>query len=210
MDENRIHPPLVGFHTHHLADGHVFYDGHLPGRIGSPSALFAELWALHPADYHEINVHGRTVKTPRWQQAYGVDYHYTGRVNKAATIPPMIDPILTWCRAVIDGRFNGLLLNWYDAELGHYIGPHRDSRKNIIVGSPIVTVSLGHERVFRLRPWPSRKGAWRRDFRACDRAVFVMPWETNLAVTHEVPLARKNAGQRISITARCFSASGAK
>ena len=53
----------------------------------------------------------------------------------------------------VDDRLNGLLLNWYDGRLGHYIGKHRDSRVNMIHGAPIVTISLGEERSFRLAPW---------------------------------------------------------
>ena len=36
--------------------------------------------------------------------------------------------------------------------LDHYIGAHRDSTASMIEGVPIVTVSLGEERAFRLRP----------------------------------------------------------
>jgi hypothetical protein len=33
-----------------------------------------------------------------------------------------------------------------------------------------------------------------------------MPWETNLAVKHEVPHTARATGRRISITARAFNA----
>ena len=36
---------------------------------------FDALWQMHPQVFHEIKMHGQLVKTPRWQQAYGVDYH---------------------------------------------------------------------------------------------------------------------------------------
>ena len=117
-----------------------------------PSTVeFEALWNLHPEDFHEIMMHGRLVKTPRWQQAFGKDYHYTRSTNKALPVPDMLEPYSAWAQKHIDAQLNGILLNWYDGSLGHYIGKHRDSTKNMIKGAPIVTISLGEERVFRLR-----------------------------------------------------------
>lgn len=98
--------------------------------------------------------------------------------------------------------FNGILLNWYDGALGHYSGKHRDSWANMIDGAPIVTISLGDERVFRLRPW--RSAGTPIDFAAVSGAVFIMPYETNLAWTHEVPKSARHTGRRISVTLRAF------
>jgi hypothetical protein len=77
-------------------------------------------------------MHGRPIKTPRWQQAYGADYHYTGRTNAALSVPAILEPLHHWARQAIDDRLNGLLLNWYDGALGHYIGPHHDSTKKMV------------------------------------------------------------------------------
>ena len=97
-----------------------------------------------------------------------------------------------------------MLLNWYDGALGHYIGPHRDSTKNMVADSPIVTISLGEERTFRLRPWSAERKTAALDFPARHGTVFVMPWETNLSFTHEIPKTSRAAGRRISITLRAF------
>ena len=144
---------------------------------------------------------GGPVKTPRWQQAYGADYHYTGRVNKALPVPPLLQPLLDWSRGAVAKELNGILLNWYDGSMGHYIGKHRDSIQNMVAGSPIVTISFGEERTFRLRPW--RQSGF-QDFPARDGTVFVMPYDTNLAWTHEVPTRAKRQGRRISVTIRAF------
>jgi alkylated DNA repair dioxygenase AlkB len=162
---------------------------------------FEALWALHPADFHEIQMHGRKVRTPRWQQAYGADYLYTGNVNRALPVPTSLEPLRGWARANIDERLNGLLLNWYDASKEHYIGKHRDSTVGLIQGAPIVTLSFGAERTFRLRPW---RRAGTHDFAARDGGVFVLPYETNLAFTHEVPHSARAGGRRISVTLRAF------
>ena len=146
-------------------------------------------------------MHGRPVKTPRWQQAYRADYHYTGRTNTALPVPAILEPLHHWARQAIDDRLNGLLLNWYDGALGHYIGPHHDSTKNMVTGAPIVTVSLGEQRIFRLT---NPKLKVKRDFLADAGTVSIMPYDTNLAWKHSVPKLARNRGRRISITLRAF------
>ncbi|MGB1013083.1 MAG: alpha-ketoglutarate-dependent dioxygenase AlkB [Nannocystaceae bacterium] len=196
MDE-----PVFSMQTHQLDATHSLHHGFLPRKYRLTAGQVSELWALHPADYHEISIHGRRVLTPRWQQAYGADYHYTGRTNRALPIPALLQPLLAWSREAIYPQLNGLLLNWYDAAHNHYIGRHRDSTKNRVPDSPIVTISFGEDRTFRLREW---RGSLRYDFAAVDSSVFVIPFATNLRWTHEVPHFAQNVGRRISLTLRAF------
>ena len=104
----------LNFDSHALDEEHLLYAGKLPEDLQFDASAFDSLWALHPEEYHEIMMHGRQVKTPRWQQAYGKDYHYTGQVNKALAIPQVVQPLLTWCQTSFDSRLNGILFNWYD------------------------------------------------------------------------------------------------
>lgn len=190
--------------TEHNVFGHRLLVGRLPEEMASASKeQFEELWALRPEHFHEITqpFTGKSIPLPRWQQAYGRDYRYTGSVNVALTVPPVLAPFLTWTVEMIDARLNGLLLNWYDAAQNHYIGKHRDSRVGLVDSSPIVTISLGERRTFRVRP-VKQKGFV--DFDAAHGTVFVMPWETNLNTMHEVPKEKRARGRRISITARAF------
>jgi alkylated DNA repair dioxygenase AlkB len=196
---------LTDFQEHRLPGGCSLLEGRLPDSLIPDTAGFELIWKLHPAEYHELKMHGRLVKTPRWQQAYGMDYHYTGNVNRALPISALLAPYHRWAVESLDESLNGLLLNWYDGSLGHYIGRHRDSQSNLVPGRPIVTISLGEERLFRLRAWPAQSGVEPMDFSARHGTVFVMPWETNLAFTHEVPASKKLTQRRISITLRAFS-----
>lgn len=189
------------FTAHSLSAEHYFYTGSLPAGLLA-SLSFESLWQLHPADYHIITIHGKDVPTPRWQQAYGKNYAYTGRVNQALPIPDCLHELHTWIKEKIDPRLNGLLLNWYDGEKSHYIGRHRDSTVNIVQGAPIVTVSLGGFRPFRLRPF---RGKGFRDFGAENGSVFIMPYIVNKAFTHEVPAMKKYVRRRISVTFRAFA-----
>jgi len=177
------------------------YIGELPPDLRLSREQFYDLWNAHPAEFHEIMMHGQLVKVPRWQQAYGMDYHYTGRRNAALPVLPVLEPLLAYVRDEIDSRLNGILLNWYTADLRHYIGRHRDSTTNMMNGAPIVTLSFGAARTFRIRPW---RGKGIKDFSVVDGTVCVMPYETNLAFTHEVPHFAGDIGKRISVTFRAF------
>ncbi len=190
------------FKRHDLGGEHALFSSELPASLRLDGPGFEQAWSLHPTDFHEIMMHGRPVKTPRWQQAYGADYQYTGRVNRGLPIPELLAPLHAWCREQVDARLNGLLLNWYDAEHEHYLGKHRDATAQMVPGSPIVTLSFGAERTFRLRPW--RGTGNKQDFAAKGGTVFVMPYATNLAWTHEVPHQANNQGRRISVTLRAF------
>lgn len=192
-----------GFIRHALDKVHCIHTGRLPEALLPGRQQFDVLWDMHPPEYPTVVIHGRKVSTPRWSQAFGADYHFAGTDNPALPVPPGLEPFLAWARAAIDGRLAGILVNWYDGRLGHYIGAHRDSTAHMVPGAPIVTVSLGEERAFRMRPW---KGKGYRDFAAANGVVIVLPYETNLAYTHEVPHAARHTGRRISVTIRAFEA----
>jgi len=195
----------IGAFEKHVVFGRFeFFVGRLlPEMAAKGREEFEAYWRLHPEQRHMVRQPGsrQWIPLPRWQQAYEKDYRYTGTVNGALPLPAMLFPYLTLAQEHIDSRLNGVLLNWYDASQRHYIGPHRDSRAGLVVGSPIVTISLGAERVFRLL----RKGEHSRDFAATHGSVFSIPWDTNLEVKHSIPEPRVGEeGRRVSITLRAF------
>lgn len=162
---------------------------------------FMDLWNTHPEAYHSIKIHGKEVLTPRWQQAYGKNYRYTGAKNNALPIGEKLQVFLDWCCQNIDTRLNGLLLNWYDGQQEHYIGAHRDDMRDLLADSPIVTISLGQERIFRMRPY---KGEGFKDITMRNGEIIVIPYNTNLHWTHEVPNFKRYDGKRVSVTLRAY------
>ena len=52
---------------HKLDESSDFWTGFLPAQLQMNPFEFEKLWSLHPEDFHEIKIHGRLVKTPRWQ-----------------------------------------------------------------------------------------------------------------------------------------------
>lgn len=207
MSADDTNGTLPGFQLMKLGCEHRVWTKILPQSLILSSSQFETLWTAHPSASAEIRMHDKWVKIPRWQQAYGVDYRFSGQVSKAVPIPELLTPLLVWARKEIDERLNGVLLNWYDADLGHYIGRHRDSIEDMLTGAPIVTFSFGEPRLFRLRPWRySENTKW--DFVVKNGSVVVIPFDTNLAFTHEVVRSRSDRGRRISVTLRAFRTEG--
>ncbi|MEO0732591.1 MAG: alpha-ketoglutarate-dependent dioxygenase AlkB, partial [Bacteroidota bacterium] len=195
-------PPPVTAERLDLGDSHHLQLFRGVSAFQLDEARFAELWDSHPAEYHTVVMRGREVKTPRWQQAYGHNYQYSGSRNNALPISERLRPFLEWSQQNVDPRLNGLLLNWYDGEQDHYIGAHRDSTLGLLPASPIVTISLGEERVFRMRPYG---GSGYQDFTVRDGDVLVIPAVTNERWTHEVPKFKRYRGRRISVTLRGYA-----
>lgn len=190
-----------GFQTIGLDVENVVFLGAIPGHLLPDDTEFGALWDLHPENSPVIHMHGKRIPIPRWQQAFGRDYRFSGVTSAAAPIPNNLQPYLAWAREHLDRDLNGLLLNWYDGAKGHYIGKHRDSRIGLINGAPIVTISFGEERIFRLQKWRS---AERVDLAATNGSVIVIPCDTNRVWTHAVPKTVRAKGHRISITLRAF------
>ena len=73
---------------------------------------FNLLWNEHPEEFHEVRILGKLIKTPRWQQAYGKNYEYTGSRNNALPIDRIDNKYLEWSKINIDENLNGILINW--------------------------------------------------------------------------------------------------
>jgi len=193
-------PP--GFTAHDLGDGHHLFEGRLPDHLRWTADDFAAAWALHPGVRPCITMVGRQVQVPRWQQAYGLDYGFSGQTSPAAPVPPLLEPLLGWVREAVNPALNALLVNWYEGP-GHYIGPHHDTTARMLPGAPILTASFGEERVFRLTRGTGEDRRT-RDFPARDGTVFVLPRDTNDVWKHSVPKSVRYTGRRVSVTIRGF------
>ena len=155
-----------------LDEDNAVFVGRLAENLLPTSTEFDALWALHPSNPPVITMHGKEVPLPRWQQAYGRDYRFSGSVSSALAIPDQLSPYLDWACEIIDPRLNGMLLNWYDGALGHYIGKHRDSTIGLGFDTPLVTICFGESRVFRFQKWRSTE---RIDLMTENGTVIVIP-----------------------------------
>src|SRR5262249_12809988 len=144
-------------------------------------------------------------KTPRWQKAYGKDYRFSGGKAEADGVPALLAPFLAWAREQVEPRLNGLFVNWYDGDQGHYIGPHHDDTRDLVRGTPIVTISLGEERIFRFTLPGEGPAPRRKEVLISPGSVVVIPWDTNGVWKHSVPRKARYTGRRISVTVRAFT-----
>tara|TARA_R110002096_G_scaffold29509_5_gene88954 strand:+ start:17831 stop:18448 length:618 start_codon:yes stop_codon:yes gene_type:complete len=181
-------------------EGDVVFGGRLPADAAPD---FEALWDLHPDSFHQIKMFGKQHNMPRWQQSYLRDYAFSGQTAMAKPLPAMLQPMLDWVKANVYDDLNGLLVNWYDGSLGHYIAAHRDTEPELDAGAPIVTISLGEERIFRMRPYAAPKKPV-VDLTVRDRDVLIIPYAVNDTWTHEVPKRSRYQGRRISVTFRSF------
>lgn len=170
------------------------------GRTQCPLPLdWDALWAMRPDRPGILVMQGREVAMPRLQRAYGRDYSFSGQTSVAQPIPPELQAVVDWADGLGIGAFNQLLVNWY-ADGTRYIGAHSDNTAPLVRDSPIVTISLGATRCFRIR---TRAGERVMDLHPADRDVVVMGGAFQSEFKHEVTKVA-HAGPRISLTLRQF------
>jgi hypothetical protein len=109
-------------------------------------------------------------------------------------------------------KLNGVLINWYDASDGDYIGPHSDDESTLEEGAPIVSITYcsndEHYRRFRFRPKKGHDGKT-EIVKLRNGDVLTMGGTCQKTHKHEIMPARKadaleNTGRRINVTLRRF------
>lgn len=136
----------------------------------------------------------------------GRQYAFSGMDHTALPVPKIFRPFWDWVQEAGYGSFNQMLVNWYQNG-HHYIGKHQDNEQGIENNSPIISVSLGATRKFRVRDYKTGKIIC--DIMMPDKTVLVMGGKFNTEFTHEVPKIGgkkgEQCGRRINITFRRFT-----
>ena len=189
------------------------------------SGALESLWARTPTSSCSSRAPGGAglVPYPRWAAAYGVSYAFSQQVARATPIDAAPAParrreLRRWesvLRPLRGGggaepawALNGALLNWYDGELGHYIGRHADDERQLAAHAPIVSLSFGAPRRFRF----TRAGAdWAKHEKVVvelgDGDALVMGGQTQRTHKHEIMKLRQRdpRGRRVNLTLRAFA-----
>jgi alkylated DNA repair dioxygenase AlkB len=184
--------------------------GTLPSRLLPDEDEFLELWVLHPEKHSEIVIMGKRTQIPRYQQSYLEDYKFSGVVAKKIPLPKALAPYLKWANSLGYGEFHQYLVNWYE-DGNSYIGSHSDDEKQLVPGSPIVTITLcreGTPRKFRIRAKDAKKTVV-EDVLTTNGKILVMGGDFQKEFKHEIVkitgAKAADAGARISITLRQFA-----
>lgn len=164
---------------------------------------FKTVWNLHPEERGKVHVFGEKT-IPRYQQAYLNDYTFSGVNSQALPLPNILQDYLDWVNTLYETNFNQVLVNWYENGL-HFIGSHRDDERQLVRNSPIVTISLGAERTFRIRDNDKKIV---KDIVTKDGIVLVMGGTFQKDFKHEIVKINgkkgESVGPRISLTFRQF------
>ena len=181
----------------------IKYFPFLPETLSLNEEQFEELWNLHPKEKGIVKIMGKEIETPRWQQAYGQSYAFSGTVNKALPFHPIILKYVNWANEQTKNEkeeFNMALLNWYENG-DHYIGHHSDDEKQLIQKSPIYCFSFGASRDFVLKNKITKENT---KVELENNSLIIMGGTCQKTHTHTLPKRKKVNEKRISITLRKF------
>jgi alkylated DNA repair dioxygenase AlkB len=167
---------------------------------------FDKLWNHHPDHFNQIKIYDKMVDMPRYTQTYLKNYVYSGVEHQALPLPQDFKPFFDWANKLKPNEtYNQVLVNWYK-DGSHYIGAHTDNEKQLVKEYPIISISLGAERIFRIRNKETKEIV--KDIVMKDRTYLIMGGKMQQNFTHEVPKITgkigENTGKRINITFRKF------
>ena len=188
-----------------LPDGKswIKYYRQIPNDLQVNNKLFKELWQLHPEERDTIVIRGKSVKVPRYQQSYGKDYYYTGRLHKALPIKhEYLQKLLEWVKKKSKCEYNQMIINWYENG-NNYIGPHSDDTRPLVEDSAIYSFSFGQPRDFVIT---SIKPGYKKVLHLGNNSLVIMGGEMQKHYKHAIPKrsVKKCPYKRINITFRLF------
>jgi alkylated DNA repair dioxygenase AlkB len=175
--------------------------------IDESTQLFDELSSSTKWSIDKHNVKG-DFDTPRrvgcFTTVKGLTYEFSGNHR----IPQFVDESVPTLKLVwdkiektLDEKFNFVLINKYENGK-HSLGWHSDKATNLVVGSSIVSISLGQERWFEMKPRKNNKTAVKQVLG--NGSMLVMNYETQEHYLHRVPKMKLpgDSKPRINLTFR--------
>jgi alkylated DNA repair dioxygenase AlkB len=180
----------------------VSYLEHLD--LGRPAdAVLADLIEQIAWRQEDVVIQGRAYKQPRltaWYGDPGMAYTYSGLSLEPNPWTPLLGRIKAEVEAVAGVEFNSALLNLYRHNRDS-IGFHSDNEPELGRDPTIASLSLGHERVFILRPrW--NKSLETHRLRLASGSLLIMAGATQRNWLHGIEKETGPCGPRVNITFR--------
>ena len=160
--------------------------------------------AREPYVQEKINIHGRTHDIPRLTMWYGEDgstYTYSGIAMEPKPFPPFVREINERITRESDLSFNSVLINFY-RDGNDKVGWHSDDEKELGREIHIASVSLGAERVFRMRRRADHSKVV--DLALGHGSLLVMRHPTQIHWEHCLPPRKRIAEPRYNLTFRAI------
>lgn len=168
--------------------------------------LFTHVRREVPLDHHPtVVLYGKELRMRRsvgfFCDTPGVTgYKYSGQESVARPLTEPLRQVLAATNAALGTAFNGLLVNLY-ADGTETIGAHSDSEVGLGKDGSVAALSLGAERIFRVKCKATKKTL--ADIRTRHGQLLVMEKvHFQRECTHEIPVQKTIHGPRVSITFR--------
>ena len=179
--------------------GTLYVPGFLAPR--QADALLDEVIDAANWQQERFSMFGRFVVAPRltaWYGEPGATYRYSGVDRPAGTwLPPARDLAVEVAEAVA-WRFNYVLVNRY-RDGNDMLGWHADDEADLGDAPVLAAISVGAERVFRMRP---RGGGVSTASVLGHGSLLVMWGDSQRDYKHCLPRTRRPVGERLSFTFR--------
>lgn len=156
----------------------------LPSNI--PSNLFDEISKLPLVDHPVFTLFGKPAMMHRsigFFSDVSSGYHYTRQMAPALRLNELLRNILDWVNEIGCGEYNSILVNKYN-DHHDYISAHSDEMKDLVIGSNILSLSLGTSRIFRIRNKKTKEIVM--DIEAGDMKLILMDGDFQNEYTHEI------------------------
>lgn len=168
-----------------------------------PQALFETLRSDLQWREGDVVLYGKRYRQPRlfaWYGEENVSYRYSGTRYEPLPWTSSLSDLRARVQALTGASFNSVLANYY-RDHNDSMGLHADDEAELGAEPVIASLSLGEERVFRL------KHRLRRDLKPFrltlpSGSLLVMSGKTQQYWKHEVPKSRVPCGPRINLTFR--------
>lgn len=187
----------------HLTEKSWYYCTKLPQEV---APTFNDVMESCPTTYDTMKILGKDVALPRYTRHYLRPYFYAGTIHPSDPLPDNLKSLVKWCNDTFNFNFDQVLVNYY-MDGHHYIGAHSDDTRQLKRGSPIISISLGQERVFRIRKKTTKEIV--ANISLPDETVFVMGGDFQQEFTHEIVKVAGVKGEklkpRVNITLRSYA-----
>ena len=171
----------------------------LPG--ARADELLADTLAGVDWQHERVTLFGRTFTARRLSACYGdptASYGYSGLVRRALPWTERLRTLAAEVAAAVGSRFNFVLINRF-RDGGDRLGWHADDEADLGPRPVIASLSVGAERVFRMRP----KAGGASIGRVLGHGSLVLMWGTSQRdFRHAVPPTARPVGERLNFTFR--------
>lgn len=181
-----------------VADMHL-----VPGFLPPASADALQRWLCANACWQteRVRLFGREHVAPRlvaWYGEAGVAYRYSGAVRVARGWPGPLRCLARRLGRAVGWRFDYVLATRY-RDGRDCLGWHADDERELGAAPVIASVSLGAERMFRVRP---RHGG-RSVGQPLGHGSLLLMWgESQQRCKHSVPRTARDVGERLNLSFR--------